>query len=140
MLKTGKSLWKKLVEKNWWNHVMCILYRNNLSGFVIKILKIDDNFRFYFLNSITNNVSKMMDLVQNFCSTKSCVVQGIFLMQYVWLLHMTYVSAHNDFDKKLTEYFLSISNFNKGPFLYYVRVVWGFFEPPTHLRKDNLTT
>ena len=29
---------------------------------------------------------------------------------------------------------------NKGPSLYYVRVFWGFFEPPTHLRKDNFTT
>ena len=28
----------------------------------------------------------------------------------------------------------------KGPFLYYVRVFWGFFEPPTHLRKDVFTT
>ena len=28
----------------------------------------------------------------------------------------------------------------KGPFLYYVRVFWGFFEPPTHLRKDIFTT
>ena len=29
---------------------------------------------------------------------------------------------------------------DKGPFLYYVRVVWGFIEPPTHLRKDIFTT
>ena len=28
----------------------------------------------------------------------------------------------------------------KGPFLYYVRVYWGFFEPPTHLHKDIFTT
>ena len=28
----------------------------------------------------------------------------------------------------------------KGPSLYYVRVFWGFFEPPTHLRKDIFTT
>ena len=28
----------------------------------------------------------------------------------------------------------------QGPFLYYVRVFWGFFEPPTHLRKDIVTT
>ena len=28
----------------------------------------------------------------------------------------------------------------KGPFLYYVRVFWGFFEPPTHLRKNIFTT
>ena len=27
-----------------------------------------------------------------------------------------------------------------GPFLYYVRVFWGFFETPTHLRKDIYTT
>ena len=25
---------------------------------------------------------------------------------------------------------------SKGPFLYYVRVFWGFIEPPTHLHKD----
>ena len=30
--------------------------------------------------------------------------------------------------------------FSKGPFLYYVRVFWGFFEPPTHLGKDIFTT
>ena len=24
----------------------------------------------------------------------------------------------------------------KGPFLYYIRVFWSFFEPPTHLRRD----
>ena len=29
---------------------------------------------------------------------------------------------------------------HKGPSLYYVRVFWGFFEPPTHLRKDIFTT
>ena len=28
----------------------------------------------------------------------------------------------------------------KGPSLYYVRVFWGFFEPPVHLRKDIFTT
>jgi len=28
----------------------------------------------------------------------------------------------------------------KEPSLYYVRVFWGFFEPPTHLRKDIFTT
>jgi hypothetical protein len=28
----------------------------------------------------------------------------------------------------------------KGLSLYYVRVFWGFFEPPTHLRKDIFTT
>ena len=28
---------------------------------------------------------------------------------------------------------------SKGPFLYYVRVFWGSFEPPTHLRKDIFT-
>ena len=27
---------------------------------------------------------------------------------------------------------------DKGPFLYYVRVFWGFYEPPTHLRKGIL--
>ena len=30
--------------------------------------------------------------------------------------------------------------YHKGPFLYYVRVFWGLFEPPTHLRKDIFTT
>ena len=29
---------------------------------------------------------------------------------------------------------------SKGPSLYYVRVFWAFFEPPTHLRKDIFTT
>ena len=28
----------------------------------------------------------------------------------------------------------------KGPFSYYVRVFWGFFEPPTHLHKGIFTT
>ena len=28
----------------------------------------------------------------------------------------------------------------KGSSLYYVRVFWGFFQPPTHLRKDISTT
>ena len=28
----------------------------------------------------------------------------------------------------------------QGPFLYYVRVFLGFFEPPTHLGKDIFTT
>ena len=31
-------------------------------------------------------------------------------------------------------------NQGKGPFLYYVRVFWGFFEPPIHLHKDIFTT
>ena len=31
-------------------------------------------------------------------------------------------------------------NFTKGPFLFYVKVFRGFFEPPTHLRKDIFTT
>ena len=34
--------------------------------------------------------------------------------------------------KKVIENYLS----RKGPSLYYVSVFWGFFEPPTHLRKD----
>ena len=33
-----------------------------------------------------------------------------------------------------------ISKTAKGPFLYYVRVFRGFFEPPTHLRKEIFTT
>ena len=27
-----------------------------------------------------------------------------------------------------------------GAFFYYVRVIWGFLEPPTHLYKDIFTT
>ena len=32
-----------------------------------------------------------------------------------------------------------LGKYYKGPFLYYVRMFWGFFEPPTHLRKDIFT-
>ena len=32
------------------------------------------------------------------------------------------------------------SHVGRRPSLYYVRVFWGFFEPPTHLRKDIFTT
>ena len=34
------------------------------------------------------------------------------------------------------EYSIAGFDYDKGPFLYYVKVFWGFFEPPTHLRKD----
>ena len=48
-----------------------------------------------------------------------------------------YFSYDNKF---LVETRNSLMNIPKGPFLYYVRVFWGLFEPPTQLRKDIFKT
>ena len=46
----------------------------------------------------------------------------------------------NDVWTSLLEYTKETSQIKLGAILYYVRVFWGFFEPPTHLRKDIFTT
>ena len=66
--------------------------------------------------------------------------------------HLCFIQKCGLADKKLSFNFLFLSclapfkimsksmNTSKGPFLYYVRVFWGFFELPTHLRKDIFTS
>ena len=66
--------------------------------------------------------------------------------------HLCFIQKCGLADKKLSFNFLFLSclapfkimsksmNTSKGPFLYYVRVFWGFFELPTHLHKSIFTT
>ena len=49
-----------------------------------------------------------------------------------------YSSNRIDFDQ--LKWILIVKVNTYGQFLYYVRVFWGFFEPPTLLRKDVFTT
>ena len=62
---------------------------------------------------------------------------------------LTYLRVKSSHIKYLRRFFFSrldegirlnliLSSWSKGPFLYYVRVFSGFFEPPSHLRKDIL--
>ena len=100
-------------------------------------------FFFYWLH-----VSKISRKIRVFIASIVSLISKCFFTNFsIWIwcqmwgnsklsIYSRFKKVHASFLKLRVVWFKK--DLCKGPFLYYVRVFWGFFEPPTHLRKDIL--